>query len=147
VTSYPAVKGKDLLAALRRAGFALIRTRGSHHFLRHTDGRSTVVPVRAGDAIGPGLPAGILCDGKFTREGLRRLDDAARSSAVGGLPEGSPRPVRRLAGSRPAPALSGERIRIPARPTGGGAARALQERAQHRCEQLRVGQEGVATVR
>lgn len=73
MTSYPAVTGKDLLAALRRAGFALIRTKGSHHFLRHPDGRCTVVPVHAGETIGPGLLASILRDAKLTREQLHAL--------------------------------------------------------------------------
>ena len=71
MTSYPAVKGKDLLAALRRAGFSVIRTKGSHHFLRHQDGRSTVVPVHAGETIGAGLMASILRDVKLTPDELQ----------------------------------------------------------------------------
>ena len=73
MTSYPAVKGKELLGALRRAGFALVRTKGSHHFVRHPDGRSTVVPVHAGETIGAGLMASILRDAKLTREELQKL--------------------------------------------------------------------------
>ncbi|MFV2072649.1 MAG: type II toxin-antitoxin system HicA family toxin [Thermoanaerobaculales bacterium] len=38
------VKGKDLVSALHRAGFEVTRTKGSHHFLRHSDGRTTTVP-------------------------------------------------------------------------------------------------------
>lgn len=73
MTSYPAVKGKDLLAALRRAGFSVIRTKGSHHLLRHVDGRSTVVPVHAGETIGVGLMTSILRDAKLTRDELQKL--------------------------------------------------------------------------
>jgi predicted RNA binding protein YcfA (HicA-like mRNA interferase family) len=73
VTSFPAVKGKELVAALRRAGFELIRTKGSHHFFRHLDGRSTVVPVHAGETIGPGLLASILRDIKLSRQQLQEL--------------------------------------------------------------------------
>jgi predicted RNA binding protein YcfA (HicA-like mRNA interferase family) len=73
VTSYPAVKGKDLLAALRRAGFSVIRTKGSHHFIRHQDGRSTVVPVHSGETIGAGLMASILRDAKLTRDELQKF--------------------------------------------------------------------------
>ena len=73
MTSYPAVKGKDLLAALRRAGFTVIRTKGSHHFVRHQDGRSTVVPAHAGETIGAGLVASILRDAKLTRDELQNL--------------------------------------------------------------------------
>ena len=51
-----------MIAALRRAGFSVIRVRGSHHFLRHLDGRVTVVPCHAGETIGPGLMSKILRD-------------------------------------------------------------------------------------
>ena len=67
------VKGKDLLSALERAGFEVIRTKGSHHFLRHPDGRSTVVPVHAREAIGPGLLGKILKDCDLQRDDLARL--------------------------------------------------------------------------
>jgi predicted RNA binding protein YcfA (HicA-like mRNA interferase family) len=73
VTSFPAVTGKELVAALGRAGFALVRTKGSHCFLRHTDGRTTVVPVHAGETIGPGLLGSILRDVKLTRQQLQAL--------------------------------------------------------------------------
>src|ERR1019366_5883875 len=53
----PRVTGSDLLAALATAGFAVIRIKGSHHFVRHDDGRTTVVPSHAGETIGPGTAA------------------------------------------------------------------------------------------
>ncbi len=37
-------------------------------FLKHVDGRVTVVPVHAGETIGPGLFTKILRDVKLTRE-------------------------------------------------------------------------------
>jgi predicted RNA binding protein YcfA (HicA-like mRNA interferase family) len=73
VTSLPALTGKDLIAALRRGGFQIIRVRGSHHFVRHADGRATVVPVHAGETIGPGLLGRILRDCKLGREDLLKL--------------------------------------------------------------------------
>ena len=73
MTSYPAVRGKELLAALGRAGFRVSRVKGSHHFLRHADGRVTVVPVHAGETIGPGLLAKILRDVKLDRDQLQAL--------------------------------------------------------------------------
>ena len=51
-----------MLAALRRAGFVVLRVKGSHHFLRHPDGRRTVVPIHSGETIGPGLLNKILKD-------------------------------------------------------------------------------------
>ena len=65
--------GKDLLAALGKAGFALIRVRGSHHYVRHVDGRATVVPVHAGETIGPGLLIKILHDCELNRVDLDTL--------------------------------------------------------------------------
>ena len=44
--------GRKIVAALKRAGFVVLRIRGSHHFLRHADGRATVVPCHAGETIG-----------------------------------------------------------------------------------------------
>ncbi|MCX7054321.1 MAG: type II toxin-antitoxin system HicA family toxin [Proteobacteria bacterium] len=73
MTSYPAVKGKDLVAAFGRAGFVVARTKGSHQILRHSDGRVTVVPVHAGETIGPGLLARILRDAKMSRDDLQKL--------------------------------------------------------------------------
>ena len=67
------VKGKDLIAALERAGFEVTRTRGSHHFLRHPDGRVTTVPVHSGETIGPGLLSKILRDAKVSRTDLEDL--------------------------------------------------------------------------
>jgi predicted RNA binding protein YcfA (HicA-like mRNA interferase family) len=51
----PRLRGREVLAALRRAGFVVLRVKGSHHFLRHPDGRKTVVPIHSGEIIGPGL--------------------------------------------------------------------------------------------
>jgi predicted RNA binding protein YcfA (HicA-like mRNA interferase family) len=41
----PRVTGSELIAALEKAGFGVLRVKGSHYFLRHQDGRSTVVPT------------------------------------------------------------------------------------------------------
>lgn len=73
MTTFPSLTGRELLAALQRAGFVLIRVKGSHHFIRHADGRSTVVPVHAGETIGPGLLAKISRDCEMTREALRQF--------------------------------------------------------------------------
>lgn len=73
MTSCPAVKGKDLISALRGVGFVVVRIKGSHHFIRCSDGRATVVPVHAGETLGPGLLASILRDLKLTREQLHKL--------------------------------------------------------------------------
>lgn len=58
----PRLRGREMVAVLRRAGFSVLRIRGSHHFMQHPDGRRTVVPVHAGEVIGPGLLNKILKD-------------------------------------------------------------------------------------
>ena len=64
----PNLTGRKLIVALEGAGFHVIRVRGSHHYLRHADGRSTVVPVHAGETIGPGLLNKILRDCELSRD-------------------------------------------------------------------------------
>lgn len=73
MTLLPGVTGKELVAGLRKAGFDVVRTKGSHHFLRHADGRTTVVPVHAGETIGPGLLSKILRDCDLSRDEFRGL--------------------------------------------------------------------------
>jgi predicted RNA binding protein YcfA (HicA-like mRNA interferase family) len=65
--------GKDLIRSLKKAGFAVVRIQGSHHRLRHSDGRVTTVPVHAGETIGPGLLGQILRDCDLTHEQLEYL--------------------------------------------------------------------------
>ena len=67
----PAPTGTQLIKALSRLGFAVVRTKGSHHFLRHPDGRCTVVPVHRGETIGRGLLAQILRDCEVARDNLK----------------------------------------------------------------------------
>jgi predicted RNA binding protein YcfA (HicA-like mRNA interferase family) len=67
VTRLPRVTGREIIAALRKLGFEVVRIKGSHHFLRHPDGRGTVVPVHAGETIGPGLLSAILRDCEIER--------------------------------------------------------------------------------
>ena len=73
MTKLPNLTGQQLISALRKAGFDVIRVRGSHHFLRHSDGRSTVVPVHRGETIGPGLLSKILRDCDIARADLLEL--------------------------------------------------------------------------
>jgi predicted RNA binding protein YcfA (HicA-like mRNA interferase family) len=69
----PHVTGADLIAALGKRGFSVLRIRGSHHFLRHDDGRSTVVPAHSGETVGPGLLHKILRDCQLSIDDLRQL--------------------------------------------------------------------------
>ena len=69
---FPAITGAQVIKVLCRLGFEVIRVKGSHHFLRHPDGRCTVVPVHRGETIGRGLLAQILRDCEIAREDLLR---------------------------------------------------------------------------
>jgi len=73
MTSVPSLTGKGLLSVLNKAGFVLLRVKGSHHFLHHPDGRSTGVPVHSDETMGPGLFAKILRDCDLNREQFQKL--------------------------------------------------------------------------
>lgn len=64
------IKGTELIRILRKFGFEVVRIKGSHHFLRHPDGRCTVVPVHRGETIGRGLLAQIIRDCELTRNDI-----------------------------------------------------------------------------
>ena len=73
MSTFPAVTGLKLIKMLKKQGFQVVRVRGSHHFLRHRDGRCTVVPVHRGESIGRGLLAQILRDCDMSRKDLQQL--------------------------------------------------------------------------
>lgn len=63
-SSFKSVSGKNLVKALVKIGFVVVRVNGSHHRLKHPDGRVTTVPVHKNDD----LPKGLLR--KIIREDL-----------------------------------------------------------------------------
>lgn len=67
MTRLPRLTGQEVIAALKNAGFEVVRIKGSHHRLRHADGRVTTVPVHVGETIVPGLMASVLRDVEMTR--------------------------------------------------------------------------------
>ena len=69
----PRISGKELLAALKKLGFEVVRTKGSHHLLRNAEGRTTVVPVHRNETIGPGLLSKILRDCEISSERLSEV--------------------------------------------------------------------------
>jgi predicted RNA binding protein YcfA (HicA-like mRNA interferase family) len=64
----PAFSCRAVIAALERAGFEVIRTKGSHHFLQHRNdpSRQTVVPVHRND-LPPGTLRAILRQARLSR--------------------------------------------------------------------------------
>ena len=73
MTRLPRITGRELVRALECVGFTVERTRGSHHFLKHPDGRATAVPVHSGETIGPGLLRAILRDVEMSVDELAHL--------------------------------------------------------------------------
>jgi predicted RNA binding protein YcfA (HicA-like mRNA interferase family) len=59
-----------VVGALKRLGFEVVRRRGSHVRLRHSDGRVVTVPLHAGRSLGRGLLRKILRDAEVTLDGL-----------------------------------------------------------------------------
>jgi predicted RNA binding protein YcfA (HicA-like mRNA interferase family) len=75
VSRLPRPTGAEVVRALGKAAFEVVRIKGSHHFLQHPDGRATVVPVHAGETIGPGLMSKILRDTEISRDDFIKLLD------------------------------------------------------------------------
>jgi predicted RNA binding protein YcfA (HicA-like mRNA interferase family) len=67
---FPSLTGREVVSFLKKAGFSVERQKGSHVFMQHADGRATVVPVHAGETIGPGLLLKILRDAEMTKEDI-----------------------------------------------------------------------------
>jgi len=55
MSKLPILTAQELIKILKKIGFEIIRQKGSHVFLAHEDGRTTVVPVHPGEDIGRGL--------------------------------------------------------------------------------------------
>ena len=51
----PQITAKQLIKILTELGFKIMRQSGSHVFLRHKDGRTTVVPNHPGEKLDRGL--------------------------------------------------------------------------------------------
>lgn len=69
----PAIGGDRVVKAPEKTGFSVARVKGSHHIMRHPDGRTTTVPVRRGRDIRPGTLRGVLSDAGMTVDELRSL--------------------------------------------------------------------------
>lgn len=70
----PAIPGIKVVRALQRAGFQVARISGSHHVMRHPDGRTVPVPVHPGRD----MPKGTFVT--FWRSSAWRLTSCANCS-------------------------------------------------------------------
>ncbi|GAX35778.1 type II toxin-antitoxin system HicA family toxin [Nodularia sp. NIES-3585] len=66
----PNPTGEELIAALQKIGFCVIRQKGSHVRMKHEDNRVVSIPVHAGKTIGKGLLLKILRDTDLSKDEL-----------------------------------------------------------------------------
>ena len=71
----PTLTAAQVITALKKVGFNIVRQRGSHVRMKHEDGRVVTVPVHTGKTIGRGLLRKILRDANLTREEFLALLD------------------------------------------------------------------------
>lgn len=73
MTRLPQVTSRELVAFLKKQGFAEHRQAGSHLTLVHADRRSISVPTHTGVDIGRGLAVRILKDAGYSVDDFLRL--------------------------------------------------------------------------
>ena len=56
---------KKVIKALEKIGFKQIRQKGGHLFMRHPDGRTTLITVHLREDIGKGMIRKIISDAKL----------------------------------------------------------------------------------
>jgi len=74
MSKLPQISANELIKILEKIGFKVTRQKGSHVFLRHEDGRTTVVPNHPGEKLDRGLLNKILKkDISINRKEFERL--------------------------------------------------------------------------
>jgi predicted RNA binding protein YcfA (HicA-like mRNA interferase family) len=66
----PNATGEELIAALQKVGFCVVRQKGSHVRMKHEDNRVVSIPAHAQKTIGKGLLLKILRDADLTKDEL-----------------------------------------------------------------------------
>jgi predicted RNA binding protein YcfA (HicA-like mRNA interferase family) len=72
-SAIPSVPGTRVIKALQPGGFTVTRVSGSHHVMRHPDGRTVIVPVHAGQDMPKDTLRNILSIVGMTADELRKL--------------------------------------------------------------------------
>ena len=73
MTKLPTITGEELIAALEKAGFYIVRQKGSHVRMKHEDNRVVSIPSHIGKTIGKGLLVKIIRDADLTKDELIEL--------------------------------------------------------------------------
>ncbi|PZO55423.1 MAG: hypothetical protein DCF15_10560 [Phormidesmis priestleyi] len=69
----PNPTGQELIAALQKIGFVVVRQKGSHVRMKHSDNRVVSIPVHGQKTLGKGLLLKILRDADLTKTELSDL--------------------------------------------------------------------------
>ncbi len=64
----PTVNARTMIRFLHDLGFKETRSKGSHFFFRHPDGRFVTMAVHKGEDLGRGITNKILHDAEVTRK-------------------------------------------------------------------------------
>jgi predicted RNA binding protein YcfA (HicA-like mRNA interferase family) len=67
----PVLSGREIIKALAKVGFVPVRQKGGHVFLRHVDGRRTVVPLH--EEVNKSTIMDIIEQTKLTRQEFLEL--------------------------------------------------------------------------
>ncbi len=73
MSQFPSITGSELINALSKIEFSVVRVKGSHHRIEHADGRKTTIPVHGKETLGPGILLKILRDLDMNRDDLLKL--------------------------------------------------------------------------
>lgn len=74
MNNLPQLTANQFIKILEKMGFEILRQKGSHIFLKHKDGRTTVVPNHPGEKLDRGLLNKILRkDVQISREELDEI--------------------------------------------------------------------------
>jgi predicted RNA binding protein YcfA (HicA-like mRNA interferase family) len=73
MTKLPTITGEELIAALEKAGFYIVRQKGIHVRMKHEDNRVVSIPCHSGKTIGKGLLVKIIRDADLTKDELIEL--------------------------------------------------------------------------
>jgi predicted RNA binding protein YcfA (HicA-like mRNA interferase family) len=55
MSKLPAIRGSQVINALKKINFQIVRQKGSHIRLRHNDGRVVTIPIHSEKTIGKGF--------------------------------------------------------------------------------------------
>jgi predicted RNA binding protein YcfA (HicA-like mRNA interferase family) len=69
----PIVNAKQVINALEKIDFQIVRQRGSHLQMKHEDGRFVTIPFYGNQNIGKGLLLKILRDAELTKNDFIQL--------------------------------------------------------------------------